>query len=109
MNIYRSRGEPKKIKTALKRLEYENWDKYWEYLGELPSRVGVLRNETNEDLTKEEMEKHLYLTEELLVLSKAFNLIQICRKIFYSEMKSFVVEPIRVWLCFSFQPIREFS
>ncbi len=66
MFIYKSKEEPKKIKTTIKPLEYENWDKDWKYVGELPSRISILRNETNLHLTKKEMEKHLYLTEELL-------------------------------------------
>lgn len=66
MKIYGSKGEPKKIKTTKNPLEYKNWEEDWEYLGDAPSRVGVLRNETNEDLTEEEFREHLYLTEKLL-------------------------------------------
>ncbi len=76
MNIYRSKGEPKKIKTTKNPLEYENWDKDWEHLGDAPSRVSVLRNATDVDLTEKEMKDHLYLTEKLLE-----NIIEDIRKI----------------------------
>lgn len=62
MKIYRSKGEPKKYKITGIPLE----DESWELAGELPSRISILRNPTNVDLTEKEIREHLYLTEELL-------------------------------------------
>lgn len=66
MNIYKSKGAPEKYKITDKLLEYENWEKDWERKGDLPRRVSIFRNSTNIDITRKEIEEHLYLTEELL-------------------------------------------
>ncbi|MBU3957949.1 MAG: hypothetical protein KKB25_02655 [Nanoarchaeota archaeon] len=65
MHIYKSQGEPKEYKTTINPLE-DLEKKDWDYLGDLPSRISVLRNPTKVNLTKKEIEEHLYLTKELL-------------------------------------------